>query len=140
MIIKSENKRGKRKTCVCKNCGKEFSELVIRIRQGGGKFCSNNCYKEYRRKNAKDPKELNKLYQKKTKYNLDPKSYKELFIKQDNKCAICGCEFSNTVKGFVDHDHVSGRVRGLLCSKCNSLLGFAKDNIDILNKAIKYLS
>lgn len=46
---------------------------------------------------------------------------------------------SSPVVPMVDHDHVTGTIRGLLCSKCNTLLGMAKDNIAILENAIKYL-
>ena len=139
MKIKSKNKRGTRSICICRNCEEEFSELNIKIRNGGGKFCCNECYRDYRKKNAKDPKELNKLYQKKVKYNLYESEYYALFEKQENKCAICGCEFTETSSGFVDHNHITKRVRGLLCAKCNSMIGFANDNIEILKKAISYL-
>ena len=43
------------------------------------------------------------------------------------------------LKGFVDHDHTGNFVRGILCTKCNTLLGMANDNIEILENAIKYL-
>ena len=59
--------------------------------------------------------------------------------KQNIKCAICGTEFNEKNKGFVDHSHITNEVRGLLCSKCNSLLGMANDDIEILKKAIEYL-
>jgi hypothetical protein len=39
----------------------------------------------------------------------------------------------------VDHCHTTGKIRGLLCSKCNPALGAFNDNIEILNSAIKYL-
>lgn len=139
MKIKSLGKRGKRTILLCKNCGEEFSELNTKIRSGGGKFCCNECYKEYRKRNSKDPKKLNILYQKKSKYNLSKEEYLKLFEIQDNKCAICGCKFDEIKKGYVDHNHLTNRVRGLLCTKCNSLLGFAEDNIEILRKAIDYL-
>ena len=71
MKIKSEGKSGSRSTLKCLNCGEEFSELNIKIRTGHGKFCCNECYKEYRKKNKKDEKECNRLYQKKTKYGLN---------------------------------------------------------------------
>ena len=66
------------------------------------------------------------------------KEYKHLFVKQDNKCAICGESFDSVIP-VVDHNHNTGIVRGLLCSKCNTLLGMAKDNISILENAIIYL-
>lgn len=138
MIVKSPGKSGKRTICICKNCGKEFSELDTRIRKGSGKFCSNNCYQEYRRKNKKDPKYLNRLYQKKNKYNLLREEYNRLFIIQSNKCAICGESFDK-VKACVDHDHITGKVRGLLCHRCNLMLGLARDNVELLQNAVNYL-
>lgn len=140
MIIKNNNKRGKRTICTCLQCGQEFSELNTKIKHGEGKFCSNECYLKYRKDNKKNSKELNCLYQKKNKYGLNESEYKYLFIKQNNKCAICGTEFNEKLKGFVDHNHQTKKVRGLLCTHCNSLLGFAKDSIDILNNAITYLN
>lgn len=139
IIIKSKGKRGTRSILTCLNCGKQFSELNIKIKQGKGKFCCNDCYKEFRKKNSKDKKEANRLYQKKNKYGLSSEEYYGLFENQNNKCAVCGCEFSGNIKGFVDHDHITNKVRGLLCSTCNSLLGMAKDNVEILKKTIKYL-
>jgi hypothetical protein len=139
MKIKSEGKSGTRSVLICINCKEEFSELNTKIRAGKGKFCCNECYKEYRKKNKKDEKELNRLYQKKTKYNLTAEKYYNMFLIQNNKCAICHEEFLDGNKAFVDHCHKTNKVRGLLCAKCNSLLGMARDNIEILQNAIKYL-
>lgn len=63
---------------------------------------------------------------------------------QDGKCAICDEEETDTYQGkpkmlAVDHCHSSGRVRALLCSNCNNVLGRARDRIDILEAAIRYL-
>ena len=140
MKVKSEGKSGTRSILICLNCGEEFSELNTKIRAGKGKFCCNECYKEYRRKNKKDEKESNRLYQKKTKYGLNAEEYYSMFESQNNKCAICGEEFSDSNKAFVDHCHKTNKVRGLLCTRCNLLLGMAKDNIETLQNAIKYLS
>ena len=139
MKIKSKGKRGLRSILICVNCGLEFSELNARIRDGKGKFCCNECYKEYRKKNKKDEKELNKLYQKKNKYGITKEEYYNLFNLQKNKCLICGCEFNDNTIGVVDHDHKTGIVRGILCKKCNTLLGMANDNVEVLENAIKYL-
>ena len=70
MKIKSEGKRGTRSIVICQNCGEEFSELNIKLRAGKGKFCCNECYNEFRRKNKRDVKESDRLYQKKCKYGL----------------------------------------------------------------------
>ncbi len=72
---------------------------------------------------------------------------KELFEKrlmeQNNKCAICGCEFDEQIymkKKSADHCHTKKIPRGILCRKCNLLLGNANDSIEILQKAIDYLN
>ena len=56
------------------------------------------------------------------------------------RCAICANELTLTKAGcHVDHDHSDGRVRGLLCRGCNHLLGNARDDVDVLASAIRYL-
>ena len=60
---------------------------------------------------------------------------------QDYRCGICHKHQDEFKRGlFVDHDHVTGVVRGLLCVRCNSLLGLSLDSISVLKNAIKYLS
>lgn len=56
---------------------------------------------------------------------------------QDGKCAICSTECNELV---VDHNHKTGRVRGLLCRKCNTLLGMADEDALILQAASEYLN
>jgi hypothetical protein len=66
--------------------------------------------------------------------------YEKMLVEQDYKCYCCSVEHSILKKGlFVDHCHATGKVRGLLCNSCNSALGYAKDNIDVLTNMIKYL-
>lgn len=70
--------------------------------------------------------------------------YGQMLVAQNGKCAICNCEETakrgENIKALaVDHDHVTGANRGLLCSGCNTMLGKAKDSRDILLAAIKYL-
>lgn len=72
--------------------------------------------------------------------------YNKMLDKQKGLCAIClqpSSQKSNnkkTIKSLaVDHDHITGHVRELLCGACNSMLGYANDSIDRLNDAINYL-
>lgn len=76
-------------------------------------------------------------------YNLFPLEYQQLFQKQNSKCAICNTLITRTKDegnvAHVDHDHKTGKVRGLLCVTCNSGLGSFKDNPNLLYNAISYL-
>jgi hypothetical protein len=71
--------------------------------------------------------------------------YNKMLKEQNNGCAICGNpetdkEVNKKVKSLsVDHDHKTGKVRGLLCSKCNKGIGLFQDNIKLLQSAINYL-
>lgn len=71
----------------------------------------------------------------KNRYGLTTDSYNQLVTNQNNKCKIC----NNITQLVVDHCHISGKIRGLLCNGCNTALGNFKDNIDFLNSAIGYL-
>ena len=58
---------------------------------------------------------------------------------QGHVCMICKKDI-NEHSSHIDHSHVTGKVRGILCEKCNKGLGQFDDNIEYLNNAIKYLS
>lgn len=74
------------------------------------------------------------------KYGISIEEYRELFKKHDNKCAICGSiETAKNKVLAVDHDHNTGKVRGLLCGKCNRGLGFLQDNLLLIEKIKIYL-
>lgn len=78
----------------------------------------------------------------KRKFNLTVEEYNSMLERQKHKCAICGNPESHSrVKRFaVDHSHVTGSIRGLLCSFCNTGLGQFQDSILLLENAIKYLT
>ena len=91
-------------------------------------------YKNYRATHKAEHRE----YILKRTYGISLVDYKFLLDKQEGRCAICR-EKPGKRKLSVDHDHVTGNVRGLLCSKCNSFIGLANDEINKLNNAIRYL-
>ena len=80
-----------------------------------------------------------KRYYQKT-YKLTEKQLKQILKLQNFRCAICKNEFTKDRVPLVDHCHTYNFVRGLLCIKCNALLGFTGDDIVILENAITYLN
>lgn len=72
-------------------------------------------------------------------YDLTAVQYSALLELQDGRCAICRAR-PRSQRLSVDHDHRTGRVRGLLCSRCNhDLLGAAHDSLDLLDASVFYL-
>ena len=69
-------------------------------------------------------------------YNLTLTQIDEMLIAQEYRCLICGQSLN---KWEMDHDHITGKVRGILCYNCNNGLGKFKDSIELLKKAIEYL-
>lgn len=84
---------------------------------------------------AKEKREKAKLKQ----WGLSIDDYERLVKAQGGGCAICKKPCSSGRKLAVDHDHKTGRIRGLLCSNCNLGLGKFFDNKELLRKAISYL-
>jgi hypothetical protein len=82
----------------------------------------------------------------KVTFNLSFEIYCQMFEDQKGLCKICKIKIlKGPIKGtkkdtcHVDHDHITGKVRGLLCRLCNNGLGNFRDSIDSLSKAIEYL-
>tara|TARA_B110000902_G_scaffold106601_1_gene126004 strand:+ start:620 stop:1087 length:468 start_codon:yes stop_codon:yes gene_type:complete len=75
-----------------------------------------------------------------SKYGIDLVEYNKLLVKQKHSCYICK-KHKDTFKNrlCVDHNHKTGKVRGLLCASCNYVLGHSKDSVRILKTMIKYL-
>lgn len=72
-------------------------------------------------------------------YNLVVEQYARLLGAQREKCAVCCKRFSRTRPPVVDHDHLSGLVRGLLCGPCNYELGLRHDDAEWFRRAADYL-
>jgi hypothetical protein len=71
-------------------------------------------------------------------YGVMPKVYEQMLVEQRGVCAICGGNRGKHELG-VDHNHISGDVRGLLCKKCNLAVGYMDDNPEWLRSAANYL-
>ena len=77
------------------------------------------------------------------KYGLTEDQYYQMLEDQDGVCLICGkapdLDSTRNTRLCVDHDHTTGKVRGLLCNTCNRVLGMVKDNTTTLHSMIEYL-
>lgn len=116
-------------------------------------FSKDNCFwkigaapgianVKYQRKYRRNHPHANKDNELRNRFGLESgiDDYHAMLEAQGGGCAICGCKQDPTYKYFpVDHDHETGKVRGLLCSMCNKALGGFKDNLDFLQKAVDYL-
>jgi hypothetical protein len=86
-------------------------------------------------------------YARAIRYGLTVDGLKELYRKHESRCANQACRMSEEehrvkFKGplHIDHDHVTGRVRWLLCKRCNTTLGQVQDNPDLLRGLADLLS
>ncbi len=96
---------------------------------------------EWEREYRKSPEYAQRKfgYRIKAKYNLSLEEYDDICEKQGGVCAICG-EFNiNGNRLVIDHDHQTGKVRGLLCGSCNCGIGYLKESATIMKKAMKYI-
>jgi hypothetical protein len=94
--------------------------------------------KEYKRKDKeKYANSMRKFFYKRD-YNITIEEYNEMFDDQKGCCKICGRHQSEFKQRLcVDHDHKTGKIRGLLCHTCNRFLGYIDDNI---NNIINYFN
>ena len=69
-------------------------------------------------------------------YGITPEKYESMVRDQDGKCAICNNKMNRLC---IDHCHVTGKIRKLLCDRCNQGLGLFRDNVNYLLSAAKYL-
>lgn len=96
-------------------------------------YCGDDCNQQ-----AHDTARLMKAY------GITLKAYRQMVIDHDGKCAICGGEGFELVKGqklklVIDHCHETGAVRGLLCHNCNRGIGLLQDKVQNLQSAVGYL-
>lgn len=72
-------------------------------------------------------------------YGIDVPDYERMLAEQNNGCYICGKQPEDKKALDIDHDHKTGKVRGLLCSNHNRALGLLNDDPDLLLKSVEYL-
>lgn len=135
----------------CKQCIVYIKKFYRKINKDLINKKQNIKYKKYKkiirakiRKDRKINPDKYKNEDLKSSFGIDIKMYKLMLKFQGNKCAICRkketlIRNSKKVALSVDHNHTNGKVRCLLCHKCNYTLGLVNENIDILQRMINYL-
>jgi hypothetical protein len=143
-------------TKICTKCKEEKLRCEFLEGKGPCKICcdalsrerhyknrdANNAHRRYWHSIHKEKHQDNML---KRNYGISLIEYNLLLEKQNNVCAICGKKetekhTNGNVKNLsVDHDHYTGQIRGLLCSKCNHAIGFLGDSPGFLFIACMYL-
>jgi hypothetical protein len=133
----------------CKVCGveKPFERFYYRPEMGRYRNDCKDCNAAAARRRykeviadpvlSKEDKRKSREYKLRYRYTITREQYENLYNEQEGHCKICKAFFGD--KLCVDHCHGTGNIRGLLCSKCNSGIGYLKDNITVLESAIDYL-
>ena len=156
----AERVKEKNKEWLEKNGGKSYAAKIMREWRERNKDHAKAKQAEYDKKRwqnkrdemvakmkdwkAKNPErwiELNRRSDLKKKYGLTTDEYQSLCSSQGNVCAICGMP-QNSKRGpnlSVDHCHETGKIRALLCVKCNTGLGMFKDDPRLMERAAEYI-
>ena len=129
-------------TKTCPKCGEEKLTDDFYFQRNACK----PCVREHQRNFRNSRPDYNHARNLQRRYGLSVDEYRTLVENHNFACAICKVEISDAL-GYtgkrsvvVDHNHETGDVRGILCSKCNLVLGHARESTEILYKAIVYLS
>ena len=147
IMFKKDSRRWDQRHGVCNKCIGEQHKLRmnidsayrLRINSIKSKYYYSNKGSKNNRIYRQNNRRNRKAYLLQKMYNLSLGNYNKLFTKQKGKCAICCTKLVRSKSIHVDHDHITHKIRGLLCHNCNLGLGHFKDRINILKKAIQYL-
>ncbi len=107
--------------------------------------CARQVQAKWRERNPERSRFLTKSNQLKRAYGITVEQLEELNVKQNGLCAICQKPETKKRKDgtlwslHVDHSHSTGKVRGLLCSGCNTAIGLLCENLDTINAAYEYI-
>jgi hypothetical protein len=143
----------------CARCGKSRDEFPDDFTAGVPSYCrachganqkawrtknrdkANEMSREWYARNPEKMATIRRRWELKTKYGLTPEEFDVMLAAQEGKCRVCGTDkpMGQGQVFQVDHDHVDGHTRGLLCTKCNCGIGMFDDNPDLLIAAAMYI-
>jgi len=135
----------------CNICGRSAPEVDFRIyngrRQSGCVSCLLIRSRANRAKHFEEYKATRQRSHYQREYGLESITLETLYQEQQGRCGICETPIDSVIFGVknryrtvVDHDHLTNKVRGLLCHLCNAGLGMFKDNPENLMRAYSYLA
>ncbi len=138
------------KRCFICGVAKPFDQFSLHRHKNGRQYRNSYCYPcakakrrqyRYQRPSKEKIRERNLL----SDYGITPADYEAMFVAQGGLCAICRKaetkknRYGGVRRLAVDHCHRTGKVRGLLCHKCNSGIGYFSDDPVLLLVALRYL-
>lgn len=148
---------------ICKRCGTERPitdfHIVKECLEGRRPVCKF-CIRKQQKKNYKTNIKFRRAKQRKwhtdnpraskgsklkSTYGITIEQYDIMFGVQGGVCSICGCpeivKRNHKIKNLaVDHNHITGKIRGLLCQKCNQALGLLNENPVIIKNLLEYIT
>jgi len=140
------------KMCILCKTAKPFEDFYDGLKAKKQRYATNKKYlhsrcKEcdharvriYHKNNRTKVTKRQLISHRRRRYGLTEEQYNNMILSQNNLCAICNKPSKNKALN-IDHNHTTGKVRGLLCHNCNLAIGLFKEDISVFTSAIKYLS
>lgn len=117
---------------LCKGCAKEYGRVWQKNNRSKNQGYCQRYYKDNKHKwRERD-------YQR--KYGMSIQEVNALIASQNGQCPICEIPFKSQKLMSLDHDHTTGKVRQMLCSKCNTALGLLNEDVVRFHRAVKYIN
>lgn len=121
----------------CKSCQVEYTRNWQREHAEAFNAYQRTYRQQWQAANPEKAKKIRRERHVAKNYGLTLEEYEQLT--NQPTCAICDVEFGPDLKPCLDHCHSSGRIRGVLCTHCNFGLGYFRDDVECLRRAIDYL-
>ena len=145
-------------TCNYRECSNAYKRYAYQIKKGTGLYCSQSCAAKEMHASTDKPevkilkpckfcgekekyrrsgycRKCYNVYSSGKLYGITIDKYYEMLEQQNGLCGICKLDKCSTGKNFcIDHDHETGKVRGLLCYSCNVRLGWYEKKIGSIEK------
>ena len=130
------------KTNLSKNCGTREEQRARRAAYKAAYYQTNKV-RIRERKQAGPPTSIEKMRQYSLKYNygISPEEYAKMLHAQGNSCFLCGRPHGESMaeRLCVDHNHDTGKIRGLLCRRCNVGIGYLQEDHELIRRTADYV-